>query len=390
MKRRYPERMLGRRVFAALAVALAGCRGAPTERAPVAAQPTSTSRTAAADDRFAAPPPAHRGDVAPPPSNGAPSPPPLGSSPLCDDAECGPAPLYPTESCADGRHIGGRGPCLRFADGHCGWSRLVCPASPPAAACDPSACSAPAAERWLCPDGVTEASLSCVRAKDGTCGLTHAPCRGAAQVPPAPTPPPPTPPPPKVSCTPLPSDAVLMSWPVGSICAPGGGPAPPPIRHVKTLQDGTEVVEVNGHCRRVRYRKCFTKCLPPDAPIATPQGEVALRDLRIGSALWTQDARGRRVVGRVLRVERRAVRGPHHVARVRFADGNAFTASLEHPLVGGGRVQDLIAGQRYLGEPVVDVSVVPYTHQHTWDLLPSGATGVYWVGGVALRSTLGP
>jgi hypothetical protein len=62
---------------------------------------------------------------------------------------------------------------------------------------------------------------------------------------------------------------------------------------IKRLSDGTEIIEQPG--RRMRYRGCM-KCLPP-ARIATPAGDVATSDSRIGAAVWTVDANGRRAVG---------------------------------------------------------------------------------------------
>ena len=48
--------------------------------------------------------------------------------PHCERDECGPAPLYPTATCPDGRHQSGRGPCVRI-EGACRWARMVCPVS---------------------------------------------------------------------------------------------------------------------------------------------------------------------------------------------------------------------------------------------------------------------
>jgi hypothetical protein len=173
------------------------------------------------------------------------------------------------------------------------------------------------------------------------------------------------------------------------MCAPGGGPDPGMVRHIKTLPDGSHIVDNNGRCVRIHYRKCYTKCLPPNARIATPSGEVAIRSLHVGSIVWTQSADGRKVPSPVAAVSSPKIRGPHNVARVVLDDGRSFTASLEHPLLAGQRVQDLRAGERYAGSTVIDVRVVRYTGSHTFDILPSGQTGVYWVDGVPVKSTLG-
>lgn len=162
------------------------------------------------------------------------------------------------------------------------------------------------------------------------------------------------------------------------------------VRELRTLADGTIIVDNNGRCQRIRYRQCFTKCLPGDARIATPAGEVPIRLLRVGASVWTRATDGSRIPARIEAISQSEVRGAHHVARVTLGDGRTFTASLEHPLLGGQRVQDLAAGARYAGSTVTAIEVVPYSAPHTYDLRPAGPTGIYWVNGVPMRSTLGP
>jgi hypothetical protein len=186
------------------------------------------------------------------------------SPPLCAKADCGPAPAYPTGSCPDGEHRRLNGPCSARADGSCRWTHTVCPGE--GDRCNPSECgSPPVYQRWLCPDGVHVGELGpCVRNRGGRCGLVWRPCRGEGRSlpPPAspPTPPPAaTPPPEFFDCDPLPPDRELRTWPIQSICPPGGGPRPPPRRKIKSLGDGTHIFEGRQGCFRARFRECHSK-----------------------------------------------------------------------------------------------------------------------------------
>jgi hypothetical protein len=338
---------------------------------------------------FAQPPP---GNAAPAPAP-APAPTPLPAAlplvgPECSRNNCPTtAPLYPTEQCTDKIHIGGRGPCVRFASG-CNWSGLVCPAA--GAACGPSDCDLPVPAVWLCPDRKTVARFECVRAKTGRCGATYQACPASAMSPPPAIQPPPPPRPPPTPCpVPLPSDRVLATWPIVESCSPGSGPAPPPIKELKRLGDGTRIIESLGRCNRVRFKQCYTKCLPPTARIATPSGDLAARDVRIGTIVWTRDASGTRVAAAVVRVSSPLVDREHHVARLRLADGRTLVASPEHP-VPGGRLQDLRIGERYDGSTIIGLALERFAGDHTYDLLPAGDTGIYWADGIPIGSTLGP
>jgi hypothetical protein len=189
-------------------------------------------------------------------------------------------------------------------------------------------------------------------------------------------------------CDPLPDDRVLATWPIQSICSPGGGPAQPERTTLKTLADGTMIIESLGRCFRARYRRCMTKCLPPDARIATPSGEVPISELRVGMSVWTQDVAGMKVAGRVELISTPRVVGVHHVARVVLSDGRSLVASPEHPMVNRQRVEDLRVGDLYDGAAITEVEVVVYTGDRTYDILPSLGTGVYWVNGIPAATTI--
>jgi hypothetical protein len=241
----------------------AGCSGSRASDAE-----TPDSRTADRDDtpvvsdsRFAQPPPGDDGaERPPPPRDDEPPQPPIDISSLPSGpvscADCGPAPGYPSWQCPDGSQ-GGRGPCVKLEDGRCGWLNLVCAAS---GACAPDECGpAPVPRLFRCPDGVHSGGFDCVRDEGGRCGWTHRACLGRSSVPPSPPPPPAPPPPARESCDPLPSNRVLRTWEVNSICSPGSGPVQPERRLVLSLGDGTHILADHRGCFRARYRQCLSK-----------------------------------------------------------------------------------------------------------------------------------
>ena len=177
-----------------------------------------------------------------------------------------------------------------------------------------------------------------------------------------------------------------MKWPIGEICEGGGGPVQPHRELIKTLRDGTKIIEQLGRCLRVREVECLTKCLPGDARISTPSGDVAVKDLRVGMDVWSRDANGARVAVPIANVSRVPINGVHHVARLVLSDGRTVVVSPEHPAL-VGLVEDLHAGDAYDGATVVSVTLVRYAGDATYDVLPVGY-GIYWADGVPLRSTL--
>ena len=99
----------------------------------------------------------------------------------------------------------------------------------------------------------------------------------------------------------------------------------------------------------------------------------------IRDSVWTEDAKGKRVPGEVIRVESRHVGEAHEMMEMTGTDGSHFFVTPTHPLVNGDLVGNIYAGPIHAG-------VTP----RTMDVLVSGPTGAYFVQGVKLGSTLDP
>ena len=129
-------------------------------------------------------------------------------------------------------------------------------------------------------------------------------------------------------------------------------------------------------------------CLALGTRIATPNGEVAVQDLRVGDVVWTTDLAGARRAAPLVEIGNTPVPATHQVVRLALADGHTVLVSPGHPTVDGRRVGDLAAGETLDGARIVSVERVAYTGGATYDILPAGSTGGYWANGVLLGSTL--
>jgi hypothetical protein len=129
-------------------------------------------------------------------------------------------------------------------------------------------------------------------------------------------------------------------------------------------------------------------CLARATRIATPDGEIAIEDIRVGIAVWSIDANGHPFVATVVRIGRTPVAASHRVVRIVLGDGRVVRASPGHPLADGRLFAAIRAGDTVDGATVVSATLESYDGGATFDLLPSGPTGVYWADGIALGSTL--
>jgi hypothetical protein len=129
-------------------------------------------------------------------------------------------------------------------------------------------------------------------------------------------------------------------------------------------------------------------CLARGTRIATPSGDVPVEDLEVGDMVWTLDATGARVALPLVQIGSTPVPPTHRVVHLVLSDGRAVDVSPGHPAADGRSVGDIVAGERYDGAIVLSVQRLAYEGGATFDVLPAGATGVYWANGVLLGSTL--
>ena len=128
-------------------------------------------------------------------------------------------------------------------------------------------------------------------------------------------------------------------------------------------------------------------CASPETPIATPQGERAIAELRAGDLVYSVDNDAIRAVP-LLRASSTRV-AEHHVVRVLLAGGALLEMSPGHPTADGRVFADLLRGGQLDGDhAVLAAEIVPYEYQRTYDILPASSTGTYFAAGALVGSTL--
>jgi Hint domain-containing protein len=131
-------------------------------------------------------------------------------------------------------------------------------------------------------------------------------------------------------------------------------------------------------------------CLARGTRIATPDGEVAIEDIRIGMRVWSIDESGRRIVANVVRIGQTHVPATHRVVRLVLDDGRIVRASPGHPLADGRLLASITMGDRVDGATVLSATLELYSSGSTFDLQHDSATGAYYADGIPLGSTLAP
>lgn len=168
------------------------------------------------------------------------------------------------------------------------------------------------------------------------------------------------------------------------VCAIGCGPPVPRIG------DRSPPYWIWAPRERVRdgYVYPCPICLPANARIAAPGGDVRASEVREGMLVYTADASGNRLAALVVEVGSTRVGPEHALARVVLDDGRVARASPKHPTSDGRALGALRLGDWLGSAVVVRAELERYGGERTFDLLPAGATGTYWADGVLLGSTL--
>ena len=129
-------------------------------------------------------------------------------------------------------------------------------------------------------------------------------------------------------------------------------------------------------------------CLAGGTLIDTPNGAVPVKELKVGTLVWTLDSKGGRIAAPITETSSVPVPAGHRMVHVLMKDGRELFASPGHPTVDGRTVRDLMQVDIYDGGTILFTETVPYTEASTHDLLPEGDTGFYWANGILLASTL--
>lgn len=122
--------------------------------------------------------------------------------------------------------------------------------------------------------------------------------------------------------------------------------------------------------------------------ISTPQGDIPVQNVQVGTLVWTVDKDGQRVAQPVLQISHVPVPVSHIMLKVLLSDGRVFRASTGHPTADGRDVGSLVIGDSLDSAQVIRIDHDLYADGFTYDILPTGITGTYWANGVLLGSTL--
>ncbi|MEN9578567.1 MAG: hypothetical protein RJA70_1576 [Pseudomonadota bacterium] len=129
-------------------------------------------------------------------------------------------------------------------------------------------------------------------------------------------------------------------------------------------------------------------CASPETPIATPEGERRLADIRTGDHVYSVH-NGATVPVRVLNASHTTV-FEHFVLRVVLDNGRVLEVSPGHPTGDNlNTFADLYAGGPFDDmHRVVSLERVKFTHGATYDILPDSDTGSYFAAGAQVGSSL--
>jgi hypothetical protein len=129
-------------------------------------------------------------------------------------------------------------------------------------------------------------------------------------------------------------------------------------------------------------------CLATGTLIDTPTGRIPVEQLRKGMTVWTVDNAGKLIAGQVVETIATPVTSSFEVLRLRLNDGRTVIASAGHPTSEGKPLGDYQTGDNLDGSLVAAAEHLVYDGGATYDLLPSGGSGLYWANGILLKSTL--
>lgn len=141
-----------------------------------------------------------------------------------------------------------------------------------------------------------------------------------------------------------------------------------------------------GDIRESTQGAAMAACLHPNTMIETPDGAKKASELRVGDDVYSSDPQGARIVAKVAKRGWRTIDDDHVFLAV-FGPGGEFYVSTTHPLPNGKPITDEIGGRIV---PAYELNGTDDATTYTVDIAVDGPTGVYFVNGFELGSTLDP
>jgi hypothetical protein len=129
-------------------------------------------------------------------------------------------------------------------------------------------------------------------------------------------------------------------------------------------------------------------CLAKGTLIDTPTGPIPVEQIQKGMTVWTRDSAGKGMPAVVVETIMTPVPASFQITKVILSDGRTVIASPSHPTAEGRPLGDYQRGDILDGASVVSLTDLAYDGDATYDLLPSGDTGLYRANGILLKSTI--
>lgn len=129
-------------------------------------------------------------------------------------------------------------------------------------------------------------------------------------------------------------------------------------------------------------------CLSGETHIATPYGDMLVRDAYAGAIVFSVDQNGKKIAVPLRLAAKTHAPKDHQVVHLRLADGRELFVSPGHQVADGRTAGSLEAGDTLDHSQVTRAQLIPYTESYTYDILPEGETGLYFGNGILLQSTL--
>lgn len=158
---------------------------------------------------------------------------------------------------------------------------------------------------------------------------------------------------------------------------------------------GYECIDVSPVAREgYQNLRCWKKgaprpiCLSGDTHIGTPGGDIAVKDAKEGMSVWTIDERGQKIASVIMLTGKTSAPVGHKVVHIQLSDGRNLYVSPGHKIADGRKMGELRGGDTLQDATVLSANLIPYMEEYTYDILPAGATGMYFANGILLQSTL--
>lgn len=130
-----------------------------------------------------------------------------------------------------------------------------------------------------------------------------------------------------------------------------------------------------------------TPCFTSNTEIETLTGKVKIKDIILGTEIWSLNSNGKRVISKVIKTSK-SITNNTEMAVLTLDNEQKLTGTSNHPIFNKSTLGLIKTGESFENIKITNTSTYTSNNEEVFDILPNTDTCVYFANGIPVLSSL--